>query len=990
MILIPAKPMMGQAATGTIRGQIADPSGAVIPQAVVTIASSNGQKFTATSDNSGAYEVRGLAPGGYTVGVVANGFAAFNSSSISLTAGQVKRVDVALAIEVEKQQVTVTDETPTVSLDPGSNANALIIKDKDLDALSDDPDELSSELTALAGPSAGPNGGQIYIDGFTAGQLPPKSAIREIRVNQNPFSAEYDKLGFGRIEILTKPGTEKLHGQFFVNGNSDIFNSKNPFARQIPAYHTLQYDGNVSSAINKRASFFFNFDRRDIQDNNIVTAILNGNSATCDPNTVDYSTYVPNATPCSLAVPNPRTRTNLSPRLDFQLGERNTLTVRYQFFKNTQRGNGAGQFALPSQAFNEDETEHTVQISDTQVLTDKIVNETRLQYIHNPDSQTPVSTDPTVQVQGAFTSGGYSDQTVSDRTNRYELQNYTSIAMASHFLKFGARLRYTRDANDATSNFNGFFTFGQRIVNGQTISALQSYQITRKALAQNPNPSPEEWAAIQAQGGGASQYTLSTGKPSATVNLFDIGLYLQDDWKVRPNFSVSYGLRYETQDEISDHADFAPRVSLAYGLSRNNKPAKTVIRAGYGIFYDRFQIAQVLQASRLNGNTSTGQVQFVVQNPDFFGCANGACPVDGSATTGTIYQIAPHLRAPYTMQAAVGVDQQVTKYATISVTYLNSRGDHQLITRNVNAPFPDVPGTTGPRPNPNAGNIYQYDSAAIFKQNQLIVNVNLRVSSSLSLFGFYQLGYANSETGGVTTFPSNQYDLAQDYGRASFDVRNRLFLGGSYATPRLGIRFSPFLVASSGAPFNIVTSQDLNGDSIFNDRPAYASTSSTTVVQTKYGSFDSNPQAGSKPIPINVGNGPSQFTFNLRASKTFGIGPKLEKGESGPGIGGGGGGPGGGPGGGRGMGGAPGGGLGPGGLSGNRGGPPPPGGASGRRYNLTFNVSARNLFNNVNLAPPVGTVDSPLFGKSNALGGAFGGVSQSANRRIDLQLVFNF
>ncbi len=242
-----------------------------------------------------------------------------------------------LAIEVEQQQVTVTDETPTVSLDPGANANALVIKDKDLDALSDDPDELSSELTALAGPSAGPNGGQIYIDGFTAGQLPPKSAIREIRVNQNPFSAEYDKLGFGRIEILTKPGTDKLHGQFFVNGNSNLFNSKNPFARQIPSYHTLQYDGNVSSALGKKASFFFNFDRRDIQDNSIVTAVLNGSSADLRS---EYgrllATYVPNATPCSLAVPNPRTRTNLSPRLDFQLGERNTLTLRYQYFNNSQ------------------------------------------------------------------------------------------------------------------------------------------------------------------------------------------------------------------------------------------------------------------------------------------------------------------------------------------------------------------------------------------------------------------------------------------------------------------------------------------------------------------------------------------------------------------------------------------------------------------------------------------------------------------------------
>src|SRR5262249_57811761 len=98
-----------------------------------------------------------------------------------------------------------------------SNANSITLKGKDLEALSDDPDELQDELTALAGPSAGPNGGQIYIDGFTAGQLPPKSSIREIRLNQNPFSAEYDQLGYGRIEILTNPPTNNFHPPLIIH-----------------------------------------------------------------------------------------------------------------------------------------------------------------------------------------------------------------------------------------------------------------------------------------------------------------------------------------------------------------------------------------------------------------------------------------------------------------------------------------------------------------------------------------------------------------------------------------------------------------------------------------------------------------------------------------------------------------------------------------------------------------------------------------------------
>ena len=144
---------------------------------------------------------------------------------------------------VEQQQVEVSDEATGVDTSADNNAGAMVIKGKDLDALSDDPDELQNELNALAGPSAGPNGGQIYIDGFTGGQLPPKSSIREIRINQNPFSAQYDKLGYGRIEILTKPGTDKFHGMFMINGNDSAFNSLNPFVTSEPPYYSTFLDG---------------------------------------------------------------------------------------------------------------------------------------------------------------------------------------------------------------------------------------------------------------------------------------------------------------------------------------------------------------------------------------------------------------------------------------------------------------------------------------------------------------------------------------------------------------------------------------------------------------------------------------------------------------------------------------------------------------------------------------------------------------------------
>ena len=150
-------------------------------------------------------------------------------------------------------------------MEPDNNATALVLRGEDLAALPDDPDDLADALQALAGPGAGPNGGSIYIDGFSGGQLPPKESIREIRINQNPFSAEYDRLGFGRIEILTRPGTDQVRGGFGFNDSDGVFNSRNPFATNKPDYSNRNFGGNIGGPISKRASFFLDFQRRDIR-----------------------------------------------------------------------------------------------------------------------------------------------------------------------------------------------------------------------------------------------------------------------------------------------------------------------------------------------------------------------------------------------------------------------------------------------------------------------------------------------------------------------------------------------------------------------------------------------------------------------------------------------------------------------------------------------------------------------------------------------------
>src|SRR6201998_116959 len=314
-------------ATGSIQGQVTDPTGAVIPNATVVALTTTGKVAgKVTSDGLGAYTIHGLASGTYSVTATAKGFAAFSVPGIAVTAGQSKTVNPSLRIEVQQQQVEVDSEANTVSTSPDNNANAIVIKGKDLDALFDDPDEMQNELEALAGPAAGPNGGQIYIDGFTGGQLPPKSSIREIRVNQNPFSAEYDRLGYGRIEIFTKPGTDKLHGQVFFNDNHSFMDALNPFAATEPDFSTQMISGNIGGPLGKKLSYQINAEHRNINE----AAVIFPGAFTAANQPV-------------VGVLNPRERTNVSARFDYQVSASNTLMARYQFTHNHEENDGISQ-----------------------------------------------------------------------------------------------------------------------------------------------------------------------------------------------------------------------------------------------------------------------------------------------------------------------------------------------------------------------------------------------------------------------------------------------------------------------------------------------------------------------------------------------------------------------------------------------------------------------------------------------------------------------
>ncbi len=987
-ILLAVSSVFAQPTSGTVHGVVTDNSGAVVPAATVTL-TGNGAEKSAQTQADGSYVFSGLAPGQYTVRMTYPGFTPFEKA-VAVSAGVVQ-VPIQLALSTEKQQVTVEAEPgPTVSVEPDNNATALVLKGDDLESLPDDPDDLSDALQALAGPGAGPNGGSIYIDGFTGGEIPPKESIREIRINQNPFSAEYDKLGFGRIEILTKPGTDKLRGNIRFNDSDSAFNSRNPFASNKPYFSNRLIGANLSGPLSKKMSFFIDFNRRDIVNNAVTFA--------------DYlnpTTYAIGQV--STAVTTPLSNTTIAPRIDYQLSTNNTLTVRFEERWNNQNNVGLGGYNLPpglggsELAYNVPSNNQNLMATETAVLGPTLVNETRFQFTRTQVSE-PGNLIPTLDVANEFVTGGNGLGNTYDLGHHYELQNYTTITKGSHTIRFGGRFRRNSDLNNSPTGFNGEFLFtggsepalssSNTVIPGQTVTLTSIAQYQRNLELQAAGFSPSE---IQTLGGGPSQYLLQAGQSYVSLTRWDVGPFIQDDWRARPNLTISMGLRYEWQNLMNDYRDVAPRIGIAWAPGASGKgPQKTVIRAGSGIFYDRVNFLP-FEKEILNNGVS--QFQYTVYNPQFeysptFNCYTvSVC--SGQLTTGTnqTYFVDPRLKAEQDIQSAIGIERQLPRRTVLSVNYTYDRSNHILQLVPINTPLPGTYNYLNPK-GPNngvypygyaAGDLFEYESGAFLKQNMIMVNLNTQFSRRVSMFVNYTYDYAKD----LPSTPSDPYNFMLDYGESVLDRPNNVQIVGSVLAP-FGLHFAPFITIRSGAPYSILLGQDVFGDTDLNARAAFAPPGSTCnvngVVCTQYGNFTSTVNLAnlSSIVPRDYLRMPEMVSINLRVYRVFGFGA-VRNGNR-PARGGGGGfqPP---PGGGFGAGGGPPGGGGPGGFGGGGRGGFGGGGRGGfggtettdHRFNLSIGVQAVNILNHFNPAGYQGVLTTTQFLQPTTINTGFGG-----------------
>ncbi len=946
--------------TGSLRGQVVDELGAVIPGAMVTLAPSGGGKArTATSGATGDFVISNVPAGAYTLTVEFSGFGKYVRADLQIP--QASPLKVTLAVAAVNVVTEIAAEGKTVSVEPDQNLSATTL-DEDFikNNLPDNEDDLRAYLQALAGPGAGAASGgqgqaQIFVDGFSGGRLPPREAIMQIRINQNPFTAEFSNPGFGRIEIITKPGRDQWRGNASFNLRNSALDARNAFALVKPDIRQERYGFNLSGPIiANKMSFFANYEQRGLTGGSTVTATtLDGRQS--------FNVEAPN-----------RSR-NVMARADYLINNRNTLNANYMFFDSESDnrefavrfggfgggpggggpggggpggggfggfggGGGAsssgGNYTLPERGSNSTNANHTLRLSETFIINSDLLLESRLQLQRESGVTTANTTGLAINVLDAFNGGGATCCPSETRTTGGEWQEYLTWTKKKHTIKFGAQILHDNVRDYSQTNFNGTFTFAN----------LEQY---REAI-NNP------------QAARAQQFTVNIGDPLLRYSRTEYSWFAQEDWRFRPTLTLSFGLRHEFQSQLDDKNNFAPRVGVAWSPFKDRK---TVFRFGGGLFYQRLSGSLYENTLRYDGVT---QQSVIIQNP-FFPDAFAGDP--NISITNTVKRaLDPNLKAPYTINFSSSVERSLPYGLNGSATYVYTRGVHQFRMRNINAPLPGTYDPSDPasavRPFGDVGNLYQIESSASSKYNGLLFRLDRRLGRTFMLFGNYTLSWTESDSDGAMSLPADNYNLAAEWGRAYTDRRHSVFIGGRVSLP-YGFNLSPMIMASSGSPFSVTTGFDENGDTSLNDRPAGiarnaglpASLYSLIPNRCVSGCQGSAPVFLRDYLAANFPNGvkaesPGSFNVNLSINRTFSFGErKNASGQQGPGGFPGGGGP------------PP---MGPGGM---RGGPFGGGGENGR-FNLTLTAQITNLFNRVNYGAYSGTLGSPYFLLPSSAAGA--------------------
>jgi hypothetical protein len=785
----PRRPEQGPttpAAVFGVSGVVLDPSNAAIAGAKVTLhgGSLENEPSTAT-DLAGHFQFAGVTPGSYEVEVQREGFKVLKSHvKVGLHSSAPLRIVLPLA-ELH-EEVTTTDSQGQLSREATENADIIRLDRQALDSLPIQDNDVVKAVTEMLGPGSGASGGAVLIvDGVVASEVGvPASAIQEVRINQNPYSAEYSAPGKNRIEIITKNGSSDYHGSLDASFRDYRLDARNAFAGAPAPERLSLFDGYFSGPLGTSKATTFQVSASQKQD---------------DRQSIVYA-QVPSGT-LSQNFPNPQRSTYFLAGINRQLGKGNNLAIRYSFFNWSDKGNGVGGVNLPEAASDEFSSRHYLYVSDRGAITPNLINEFSVRATTSDSiTRSALQGQPRIVVLDAFVGG-------DGQTNYNELRNYLQLtdtlswSHGKHLVKIGINLpELSRWSLNDRTNFDGTFQF----------SSLKDY------LQGRP------FSFVQQQGTSQLVYWQK-----------EIGIFAQDEMRVRPGLSIAFGLRYDWQNYISNPKNFAPRVSFAFAPGRSRK---IVFRGGAGIFYETTGQAAIADMLRFNGQTLR---QTVLSNPSY---PNALTAGDVPQTLpNTIVRFAPDLRLPYNLQYSFGVETQLQKSTTFTATYVGDRGFNLFRSRDLNAPLPPL---YVQRPNPEIGTLREVESDGDLGSNALKLAVRTKIGSFFNGMAQYTLSRSYDDTAGIAAFPANQYNLTGEWSRSNSDSLHFFYLYGTLNGPK-GVSLGTSLSVRSGQPYTITTGTDDYGTTFANARPP--------------------------GVPRNSLEGPGSTTLNLRLAKSFSL-----------------------------------------------------------------------------------------------------------------------
>jgi Carboxypeptidase regulatory-like domain len=828
---------------------IVDETRAVLPGAMVTLTGvdpSNKAEVIKPEPTSqqGQVKFENLRPGRYSIAAAFPGFQTRALPDVRIRSGENRQV-LMLPLERLEAAVTVERDRQTAASDRDVTFGSVMTREQ-IEALSDDPDELRRQLMDIGGPEA-----KILIDSFEGRELPPKALIKSIRVTRDQFAPEVHHAGEVRIEILTQPGIGPVRGNVRMGFYDSAMDGKNPLVDQRGPAQSLMYGiGLNGTLINERASFNINFSGQD----SYTTPIL----------------YV--ATPIGQIKTNtplrsPADNSFFNGGLDYALTKDQVLRVNFNGSRFS-RNNEFTSYDLIERAYSSENSSFGIYLQQNGPIGRRFVLNTRLAIYGNDSTASSAFEAPTIIVNDSFTSGG-AQRRGGTHSRNYWMNSDLDYVRGIHSMRTGLEIQYARSRTDSDSNYLGTYVF----------ESLEAFEAARPR-----------------------SYSRRIGDPRISYTNVQGGLYIQDDIKVRKGLTITGGVRYELQTHVPDALNFAPRAGFTWAPF---KGGKTTLRGSWGMFYDWLPTATYAQTLQLDGFR---QQEVNIINPSYPdpGTPGAAPPTNRyllaeerdmaysqRLSAGIAQTISRRINANvlysyayrYSLLTGRNLNTPINgvrpdpQFANVVLARPDGRGTQHFVNASVNINLAPMPASGPAPPGGGGGGAIMMPGGGMMMMmgpgGGPAASSGPRFSwrRGLTVSGFYTLGRNYDNTDGAFSIPPT-LSLTDEWGPALFDRRHNGFIAmTSTALRNMTVRLAAN--GSSAPPLTIRTGFDDNGDLVFNDRPAGVSRNSARTVSTWNSSanFSYAFTLGKKQVTsgggVQIMGGPGGLTVNPTGAQTM-------------------------------------------------------------------------------------------------------------------------